>query len=121
MSEFEAATIAYQQAALAIQQTGLWVAFAQIAVGLIQSGLIAGGLWLMWKASKARDNQHQEAKDRHEETMAVLQEQRHAAQEQYRATQEQYHAAQEQYRATQEQHRATMRALEALIERTARD
>ena len=72
MTEFEAATIAYQQATLALQQTGLWVSSAQIGVSVIQSGLIAGGLWLMWKASTARDNQHQEAKDRHEETMLAL-------------------------------------------------
>ena len=75
MSEFEAATLAYQQATLAIQQTRLWVTFAQIGVGLIQSGLIAGGLWLMWKASTARDNQHREAQDGHEETMLALQQQ----------------------------------------------
>ncbi len=65
----------YETATLALQHAGLWIAGAQVGVSILQSALIAGGLWLMWKASTARDNQHQEAKDRHEETMAVLRQQ----------------------------------------------
>ena len=86
MTEYETATLAIQQSRLAVQQAGLeisraglgisraglWIAGAQVFVGLLQSALIAWGLNLMWRASKARDNQHQETKDRHEETMLAL-------------------------------------------------
>ncbi len=102
MTELEAATIAYQNSSLAVQQTsleisraGLWAVYAQtgvaLFVGLLQVGLIYGGIRLMRRSADHRDKQH-------EATMAALQEQREDA---------------------KAQHVETMRALEALIERTA--
>ena len=90
MTEYETATLAIQQSSLAIQQAtlemsraaleisreeleisrlGLW---AQIVIGVVQCVLIAGGLWIMRQAAITRDKQHEEAKDRHEETMLAL-------------------------------------------------
>ena len=66
--------------------------FIALGVGLLQAALIAGGLLVMRKAASQRDKMH-------DEVMAAFKEQRQAA---------------------TEQHRETMRALEALIERTAR-
>ena len=63
-----------------------------LGVGLTQAALIVGGLLVMRKAASQRDNMH-------DEVMAAFKEQR---------------------RDATEQHRGTMRALEALIERTAR-
>ena len=63
-----------------------------LGVGLTQAALIAGGLLVMRKAAGQRDKMH-------DEVMAAFKEQRQGA---------------------TEQHRETMRALEALIERTAR-
>ena len=63
-----------------------------LGVGLAQAALIAGGLLVMRKAASQRDKMH-------DEVMAAFKEQRQDA---------------------TEQHREAMRALEALIERTAR-
>ena len=63
-----------------------------LGVGLTQAALIAGGLLVMRKAASQRDKMH-------DEVMAAFKEQR---------------------QDSTEQHRETMRALEALIERTAR-
>ena len=65
MTEYETASLTLQGYAL----------IAQVLVGAIQCVLIAGGLWLMRKAAIARDDQHLEAKDQHQETMAALQQQ----------------------------------------------
>ena len=62
-----------------------------LGVGLTQAALIAGGLLVMRKAASQRDKMH-------DEVMAAFKEQR---------------------QDSTEQHRETMRALEALIERTA--
>ena len=97
MTEYETATLAIQQSSLAIQQAGLEISragleisraeleisraeleisrlglWAQIVIGVVQCVLIAGGLWIMRMAAITRDNQHEEAKDRHEETMLAL-------------------------------------------------
>ena len=76
MTEYETATLAIQQSSLAIQQAGLEISrlglWAQIAIGVVQCALITGGLWIMRQAAITRDNQHEEAKDRHEETMLAL-------------------------------------------------
>ncbi len=65
MTEYETASLTLQGYAL----------IAQVLIGAVQCVLIVGGLWLMKKASNARDAQHQEAKDQHQETMEVLQQQ----------------------------------------------
>ena len=67
MTEFEAATLAYQYA-------GVWVAGS---VGAAQCLLIGFGLWLMRRASDHRDKQHAEFMATHAETMTAR-EQRHA-------------------------------------------
>ena len=76
MTEYETTTLAIQQSSLAIQQAGLEISrlglWAQIAIGVVQCALITGGLWIMRQAAITRDNQHEEAKDRHEETMLAL-------------------------------------------------
>ncbi len=86
MSEFEAATIAYQNASLAISQESLqlsyWQAlgtFAQAGVALVigglQCGLIYVGLRRMGEASAERKAQHTETmtamQTQHEENMAA--------------------------------------------------
>ena len=72
MTEYETASLTLQGYAL----------IAQVLIGAIQCGLIAGGLWTMKKTLSAWDDQHQEAKDRPQETMEVLQQQGVALQQQ---------------------------------------
>ena len=76
MTEYEAASLAVQQAALAAQQAATWVA---AAVGAAQCSLIGVGLYIMRRAAKQRDAQHRE-------TMAALSAQREAQSEQHRET-----------------------------------
>lgn len=109
MTEYEAASLAVQQAALAAQQAAIWVA---AAVGAAQCSLIGVGLYIMRRAAKQRDAQHRENMAQHRETMAALSAQREAQSE--------------QHREAMAQHRETMKALEnqnsammELIRRTA--
>ena len=95
MTEYEAASLALQQAALAAQQAAVWVA---AFVGAAQCSLIGIGLYIMRQASKQRDAQHRENMAQHRETMASLQAQREAQ---------------------SEQHQENMEALRELIRRTA--
>ena len=89
MSEFEAATVAYQQASLATTHTAAYVqATVTAIVGFVQAGIVAWGIRIMVRESAKRERHHA---DRHTEAMAT--------------------AAQ--------QHEATMLALRTLIERTA--
>ena len=62
MAEYEAASLALQQAALAAQQASVWVA---AIVGAAQCSLIGYGLYIMRQAAIHRDAQHRE-------TMAAL-------------------------------------------------
>ena len=61
MNEFEAATIAFQNASLAATYWATYVR-AGIAglVGLVQCALIAWGLRLMRQSARYRDQQHEE-------------------------------------------------------------
>ncbi len=110
LTTYEQASLSLQQAGVATQQAGndiaLWVGVGQAAValtvGLIQAGVVGWGIRYMIRMGERREQQHA---DRHEETMRALEQQ---------AT-----ASREQATASREQHAATMRALEALIERTA--
>ena len=79
MTEYETATLAFQATQIEISRAGLWVAIAQVGVGLLQATLIAGGLWFMHKTTTARENQHQA---RHEETMTALAQQGEALKQQ---------------------------------------
>ena len=114
MTEFEAATLAYQYA-------GLWVAGS---VGFAQCLLIGLGLWYMRRASDHRDKQHAEImtaqQQQHAETMATRQQQ-HA---ETMTTRQQQHAEtvttrQQQHAETvtgqQQEHAETMTALTAAI------
>ena len=110
LTTYEQASLSLQQAGIATQQAGndiaLWVGVGQAAValtvGLIQAGVVGWGIRYMTRIGERREQQHA---DHHEETMRALEQQ---------AT-----ASREQATASREQHAATMRALEALIERTA--
>ena len=61
MNEFEAATIAFQNASLAATY---WATYVQAGiaglVGLVQCALIAWGLRLMRQSARYRDQQHEE-------------------------------------------------------------
>ncbi len=83
MSEFEAATIAFQNATIAFQDAtiafqgaSLWATYAQAGVaglvGLVQCVLIAYGLRLMQRSNADRQRQTDLAEKRHEESMLAL-------------------------------------------------
>ena len=117
LTTYEQANLNLQQASLELQRTSLelqqasvdaalagndiawWVGISQatvaLLVGLIQAGVVAWGIRYMIGMGERREQHHA---DRHEETLRAFEQQ---------AT------------ASREQHAATMRALEALIERTA--
>ncbi len=83
MTEYEAASLALQQAALAAQQAALaaqqasvWVA---AIVGAAQCSLIGYGLYIMRRAAIHRDAQHRE-------TMAALNGRQEAQSHQHRET-----------------------------------
>lgn len=85
MTEFEIATLAFQEATLAFQkstlaiqestlavrETGLWIAAAPVAVGLIQAGIVWYGILAMQRAG---DRRAQEQDQRHTEAMTALRE-----------------------------------------------
>ena len=110
LTTYEQASLNLQQASVQVALDGneiaLWVGIGQAAValtvGLIQAGVVAWGIRYMIRMGERREQRHA---DRHEETMRALEQQ---------AT-----SSREQATASREQHAATMRALEALIERTA--
>ena len=114
LSTYEQASLSLQQATIATQQAGndiaLWVGVGQAAValtvGLIQAGVVGWGIRYMIRMGERREQHHAE---RHEETMQALDHQ-HT---------EMLEALRQQGTASREQHATTMRALEALIERTA--
>ena len=83
MTEFEAATIAYQNASLAIQQAGLDLQQGNLTLGYwqiglsaltlaVSSGLVLYGFRLMWLGTEQR---REEARQQHEETMTALHQQ----------------------------------------------
>ncbi len=117
MNEYEAATLATRYA-------GLWIAAAQVGVGLLQAGIVWYGIRAMQRmgATRAReqDQRHEEimtkADQRHEEVMTKA-DQRH---EEVMTEADQRHeeamaALNELIRAGQ----AQTAALETVIERTA--
>ncbi|MCY3753831.1 MAG: hypothetical protein OXG99_07055 [Alphaproteobacteria bacterium] len=66
MTEFETATLAFQELAI----------YAQVGVGLLQAALIGYGLYMMHRASRDRnramDEDRVRADQRHEEAMTAL-------------------------------------------------
>lgn len=110
MTEYEAASLAVQQAALAAQQAAIWVA---AAVGAAQCSLIGLGLYIMRRAAIHRDAMHRETMkaldSRHRETMVSLSAQREAQSEQHRET----------MKSLENRHEETMAVLRELIRRTS--
>ena len=94
--EIQRASLEIQQAGLAAQQSGndiaFWIGLAQVSVALTV-GLIQAGVvgWGIRYMIRMSERREQQHADRHDETL----------------------------RALDQQHTSTMRALEALIERTA--
>jgi len=110
--ELGAATLAALQAL--VPPPGMTpLAWVALGVGLGQLVLLTVGLGLMYRSNTSREQQTraqaQTEAQRHAETMRALDHQ-HA---------EMLEALRQQGVASREQHTATMRALEALIERTA--
>ena len=81
MGEYETASLAIQEATLALQQQGLIAAYVQagaaLLVGLAQCGLIAWGIRKMDASNQRRERQEAQAEARYEES-ARQAESRHA-------------------------------------------
>ncbi len=110
MTEYEAASLALQQAALAAQQAAVWVA---ALVGAAQCSLIGYGLYIMRQAARQRDAQHRENMAQHRETMKSL-DSRH---QEAMAAQSDRHR--ETMAAMDSRHQENMEALRELIRRTS--
>ena len=145
MTEFEAATVVYQQAALALQQQQFWAAVAiPLVAGLVGLGqifVVLRGIRVMDSANQDRarqieaqiETQRRQAEAQHSQAEA----QRRQAEAQYsqieaqteaqrrqaeaqRAEADQRHAeAMEALRQQGESLRAAVKSMEAVIERTA--
>ena len=76
MSEFEIATLAYQQSSLALRESDLWVAVAQIAaslaIGIGQIAVVWYGIRAMQRAGTQRAREQDQ---RHAEAMTRLDQQ----------------------------------------------
>ena len=76
MSEFEIATLAYQQASLGLRESALWVAVAQIAaslaIGIAQVAVVWYGIRAMQRAGTQRAREQDQ---RHAEAMTRLDQQ----------------------------------------------
>ena len=123
MTEYEVASLALQEAALAAQWAAVWVA---ALVGAAQCALIGYGLYFMRRAALHRDNLHRETMAAHEETMAALKAEREEQSERHReamaAHEETMAALQSQSNALEgqrEEQSAQREALRELIRRTA--
>ena len=75
MTEFEAATVAYQTASLAMQQAQLWTTYVQAGVALLvggaQCGLIAWGIRVMRDSNHSRDATLTALKDQSQALAAI--------------------------------------------------
>lgn len=86
MDEYQTATLTLQESALALQESALALQQASLTVqvqglwldaglGLLQSGLIAWGLWLMTRAGRRRDREldtHTATLEAHTEALREL-------------------------------------------------
>ena len=83
MTEYEVATLAFQQSTLAFQEAtlavrriGLWIAAAHVAVGLLQAAIVWYGIRTMQRATERRADEASRlaAADerRHDEAMTAL-------------------------------------------------
>ena len=79
MTEFEAATVAYQQAALALRHSQLWAALAvplvALVVGAGQITVVSVGIRVMRRTSDQREKREDA---RHAEAMEALRQQAEA-------------------------------------------
>ena len=134
MTEFEAATIIYQNASLTAQY--LQAAVAGV-VGLLQAVVVGWGLRQMTKMGERREQRHAErhaetmqqqaaamraAEQQHQATMEVLRQQGEALRQQNEAFRQQGEALGQQGEALRQQGEALRQqgeALGVLIERTA--
>ena len=86
MGEYETASLAIQETALALRQQGIWAVYIQagaaLLVGLMQCGLIAWGINKMDVSNQRRERQEAQAEARHEETILALQQQGEALKQQ---------------------------------------
>ena len=73
MSEFEIATLAHQQSTLALRESALWVAVAQVAatlmIGIGQIAVVWYGIRVMQRAGAQRAREQDQ---RHAESMRAL-------------------------------------------------
>ena len=130
MTEFEIATLAYQQASLALRESALWVAVAQVAaslaIGIGQIAVVWYGIRAMQRAGTQRAYEQDQ---RHAEAMARLDQQGRALEALIDGQRKQGEALARQGEALAKQGEALTRqgealtrqgaALEILIERTA--
>ena len=127
MTEFELATIEFQNATIQFQK---WGVIGQYAIGLLQVALIAYGLRLMERGGARRtalsERQHEEtmaalaaeqaaSEKRHEETMAALAEERAASQKRH---EEVMTESEKRHEEAMRKHDESMTALTELIRRT---
>ena len=127
MTEFEAATVAYQQAALALQQQQFWAAVAiPLVAGLVGLGqifVVLRGIRVMDSANQERARQVEvqiEAQRRQAEAQRAEADQRHA--EAMEALRQQGESLQVLVKGMEQQGeslRAAVKSMEAVIERTA--
>ena len=64
-------SLAIQESTLAVRKTGLWIAAAHVAIGLIQAGIVWYGIRAMQRAG---DRRAKEQDQRHTEAMTALRE-----------------------------------------------
>ena len=76
MTEFEIATLAAREAALAVNKAGLWIAVAQVAatvaIGLAQVAVVWYGIRAMQRSGNQRAREQDQ---RHDEVMTALRQQ----------------------------------------------
>ena len=127
MTEFEAATVAYQQAALALQQQQFWAAVAiPLVAGLVGLGqilVVLRGIRVMDAANQDRARQIEaqiEAQRRQAEAQHSQAEAQRRQAEAQRAEADQRHAeAMETLRQQGESLQVLVKSMEAVIERIA--
>ncbi len=121
MTEFETATIAYQNSSLDLQWFAFW---AQIGVGMLHAVLIGIGLWMMHRASKERnklmDEERVRADKRHKEAMDDIRTRHQEAKNWHEQVMNDGRTRHEEaMNESRVRHEESMTALKALIARTA--
>ena len=102
----------YELATLAARHAGIWIAAADVVVGLMQCGIVAYGIRAMQIAG---DRRAEEQDQRHKEAMAAIDAQNRSLDAQIRALDAQIRRFDAQNRSLD----AQTRALETLIARNS--